>query len=63
MSTSMIAGGKIKILMHQKKPLPRGYVQDSEGNMITQAEEFYGPPREAIKLFGSELGSKASGFG
>jgi uncharacterized oxidoreductase len=62
MSTSMIAEGKIKVLMHEGKPLPLGSVQDADGYQITEAEKFYGPPKGTIMPFGSpDLGYK--GFG
>lgn len=62
MSTSMIAEGKIRILMQEGKPLPVGYVLDAEGRPTTDPGAFYGPPRGTILPFGSpELGYK--GFG
>lgn len=61
MSTSMIAEGKIRVLMHQGKPVPTGCILDGEGRPTTDPKAFYGPPRGTILPFGSELGYK--GFG
>ncbi|MBI2842028.1 MAG: Ldh family oxidoreductase [Armatimonadetes bacterium] len=61
MSTSMISEGKIRVLMHQGKPLPSGCIVDADGNPSTDPKAFYGPPRGAIMPLGSELGYK--GFG
>ncbi|MDO8686572.1 MAG: Ldh family oxidoreductase, partial [Clostridiales bacterium] len=61
MSTSMIAEGKIRILMQQSKPLPEGCVLDAQGNPTTDPKAFYGPPKGTILPFGYNLGYK--GFG
>jgi uncharacterized oxidoreductase len=63
MSTSMIAEGKIRVLMYEGKPLPPGSIQDAEGNPTTDPKAFYGPPRGTIRPFGSELGYKGFGLG
>ena len=61
MSTAMIAEGKIRVLLHQGKPMPPGCVLDGEGRPTTDPKAFYGPPRGTILPFGGELGYK--GFG
>lgn len=62
MSTSMIAEGKIRILLQEGKPVPEGSILDAEGNPTTDPRKFYGPPRGTILPFGSpRLGYK--GFG
>jgi len=61
MSTSMIAEGKIRVLMQQGKTLPEGCVLDADGNATTDPEAFYGPPKGTILPFGYDLGYK--GFG
>lgn len=61
MSTSMIAEGKIRMLMQEGKPVPEGCIQDAEGNPTTDPRKFYGPPRGTILPFGGRLGYK--GFG
>ena len=61
MSTSMIAEGKVRILMQQQKNVPDGCIQDAFGNATTNPADFYGPPKGTILPFGSELGYK--GFG
>ena len=61
MSTSMIAEGKIRVLLAGDRPLPPGCVRDAAGSPATDPKEFYGPPRGTIQPFGGELGYK--GFG
>ena len=61
MSTSMIAEGKIRVLLHQGQPVPPGAVIDADGQPTTDPAAFYGPPHGAILPFGGELGYK--GFG
>lgn len=64
MSTSMIAEGKIRVLMHEGKDVPPGCVLDSNGNPITDPEAFYGPPKGTILPLGSpRLGYKGYGLG
>ena len=63
MSTSMIAEGKIRVLLASDKPLPPGCVRDAAGNPATQPKDFYGPPRGTIQPFGGELGYKGFGLG
>jgi uncharacterized oxidoreductase len=61
MSTSMIAEGKVRVLLHQGRPLPPGCVIDAAGLPTTDPAAFYGPPHGWILPFGSGLGYK--GFG
>jgi uncharacterized oxidoreductase len=62
MSTSMIAEGKIRVLMQEGKEVPPGSILDAEGAPTTDPRRFYGPPRGTILPFGSpRLGYK--GFG
>jgi len=63
MSTSMIAEGKIRLLMHKGEQLPAGSIQDAEGNPTTDPNAFYGPPRGTILPFGGPLGYKGFGLG
>ena len=64
MSTSMIAEGKIRILMQEGKELPEGCILDAEGRPSTDPHRFYGPPRGTILPFGSpRLGYKGFGLG
>ena len=63
MSTSMIAEGKIRVLMHAGEPVPEGRILDGEGQPTTDPKAFYGPPRGNILPFGSELGYKGFGLG
>ncbi len=61
MSTSMLPEGKIRILVQQGGHVPRGCIQDAQGNPTTDPTTFYGPPRGTILPFGGELGYR--GFG
>lgn len=63
MSTSMIAEGKIRVLMCKGKFVPAGCIQDADGNPATDPKAFYGPPHGTILPFGSELGYKGFGLG
>ena len=63
MSTSMIAEGKIRVLLADERPLPPGCVRDAAGNPATDPKEFYGPPRGTIQPFGGALGYKGFGLG
>jgi uncharacterized oxidoreductase len=64
MSTSMIAEGRIRILMQEGKPVPEGSMLDAEGNPTTDPKAFYGPPRGTILPFGSpHMGYKGFGLG
>lgn len=63
MSTSMIAEGKIKVLLHEGKELPPESVIGANGRETREPAEFYGPPRGAILPFGGALGYKGFGLG
>ena len=63
MSTSMISEGKVRVLRDQGESVPPNCVQDAEGNVVTDPNAFYGPPRGTIRPFGSELGYKGFGLG
>ena len=55
-STASIAEGKIKVARNAEKPLPEGCVTDAQGNLTTDPNAFYGPPRGAILPFGGHKG-------
>ncbi len=61
MSTSMIAEGKIRALMHAGEDLPPDCVLDAAGKLTRDPQAFYGPPRGTILPFGGAMGYK--GFG
>jgi uncharacterized oxidoreductase len=46
MSTSIVAGGKISWYLAQGKPVPAGWIIDSEGNPTTNPAEFRPPLKE-----------------
>ncbi|MEW6753845.1 MAG: Ldh family oxidoreductase [Candidatus Latescibacterota bacterium] len=63
MSTSMIAEGKIRALMHAGQSVPPGRILDGHGRPTTEPRAFYGPPRGTILPLGGELGYKGFGLG
>lgn len=63
MSTSMIAEGKIRVLMHAGEPVPPGRILDGNGQPTIDPKGFYGPPRGTILPLGGELGYKGFGLG
>jgi uncharacterized oxidoreductase len=64
MSTSMIAEGKIRVLLQEGSPVPEGSILDADGSPTTDPGRFYGPPRGTILPFGSpRLGYKGFGLG
>jgi uncharacterized oxidoreductase len=64
MSTSMIAEGKIRVLIQEGRPVPEGSILDAAGKPTTDPRAFYGPPRGTILPFGSpRLGYKGFGLG
>lgn len=63
MSTSMIAEGKIRVLLAQGQPVPPGAIRDANGRPTTDPKDFYGPPRGTIQPFGSGLGYRGFGLG
>jgi uncharacterized oxidoreductase len=64
MSTSMIAEGKIRVLLQEGLPVPEGSILDADGSPTTDPGKFYGPPRGTILPFGSpRLGYKGFGLG
>ena len=63
MSTSMISEGKIRVLMHEGKPVPEGRILDGYGDPTTDPKAFYELPRGTILPFGGKLGYKGFGLG
>jgi uncharacterized oxidoreductase len=64
MATSMIAEGKIRVLMNEGKPIPPGCVLGANGEPTTDPQGWYGPPKGTILPFGSpQLGYKGFGLG
>jgi hydroxycarboxylate dehydrogenase B len=55
-STSAIAEGKIRNMLHSGNPVPAGNIIDSEGRATTDARDFYGPPPGALLPFGGHKG-------
>lgn len=63
MSTSMIAEGKIRIMLQQGEKLPDYCVLDAQGNNTNEPAEFYGPPKGTILPLGGVMGYKGFGLG
>ena len=63
MSTSMIAEGKIRILMQQGEKIPAACILDYYGNPTTDPDKFYKPRKGTILPFGNQLGYKGFGLG
>ena len=63
MSTSMMAEGKIRIMLQQGKKLPDMCVLDAEGNFTDDPAKFYGPPKGTILPLGGTMGYKGFGLG
>jgi hydroxycarboxylate dehydrogenase B len=56
LSTCAIAGGKVTIALHSKKPVPPGCIIDAEGHPSTNPADFFGPPEGALLPFGGHKG-------
>ena len=63
MSTSMVAEGKIRVLMQSGKELPDYCVLTSEGKPTNNPKEFYEPTKGTILPFGGTMGYKGFGLG
>jgi uncharacterized oxidoreductase len=55
-STSAIAEGRIRNMLHRGVPVPAGCIMDADGNPTTDAAQFYGPPAGALYPFGGHKG-------
>ncbi|MGH9613993.1 MAG: Ldh family oxidoreductase [Bryobacteraceae bacterium] len=55
-STSSIAEGKVRNMLHSGAPVPAGSIVDAEGRPTTDAAAFYGPPPGALLPFGGHKG-------
>lgn len=62
-STSAVANGKIKVAQLAGKPVPEGWLQDSEGNPTTDPAVRFTKPRGSILPMGGEQGYKGFGLG
>ncbi len=61
MSTSAVAEGKVRTYRIAGKPVPDGWIVDSEGRPTNDPEVLYSQPRGALLPMGGNLGYK--GFG
>ena len=55
-STCAIAGGKVTVALHSKKPVPPNCIVDAEGCPSTNPADFFGPPEGALLPFGGHKG-------
>jgi uncharacterized oxidoreductase len=55
-STSAIAEGKVRNMLHRGVPVPAGSIMDAEGHPTTDPAKLYGPPAGALLPFGGHKG-------
>ena len=57
MATSIVAEGKVRVKRNRKERLPEGWAIDPEGQPVTDADVFYGPPRAGLLPAGAHKGT------
>jgi uncharacterized oxidoreductase len=57
-STSVAPEGKIRFYRNEGKPVPDGWILDSDGNPTNDPNRFYGPPKGGILPLGGSAGHK-----
>lgn len=57
-ATSVAPEGKLRFYRNEGKPVPDGWVLDSEGNPTNDPNKFYGPPKGGILPLGGSAGHK-----
>ncbi len=57
-TTSVVAEGKVRLYKNAGKPVPEGWIIDSDGRPTTDPEALYATPRGAILPFGGAVGHK-----
>lgn len=64
-ATSSVAGGKVEVKRVRGEPLPEGWMIDSEGKPVTDAERIWSSenPAAVLPLGGLEFGHKGFGLG
>ena len=62
-STSVAPEGKIRFHRNEGKPVPDGWILDSQGNPTNDPNAFYGPPRGGILPLGGSAGHKGFALG
>ena len=62
-STSAVAEGKIRLMRNRKEKLEQDWALDSNGNPITNPEDFYGPKMGVVLPFGGKQGYKGYALG
>ena len=61
-TTSAVAGGKMRVKRVRREKLPEGWLVDSEGNPATDPEVYFTEPRGALLPLGGVLGYKGYGL-
>jgi uncharacterized oxidoreductase len=61
-TTSAVAGGKLRVKKARKEKLPEGWLIDSEGNPTTDPEVYFTEPPGALLPLGGALGHKGYGL-
>lgn len=62
-STSVAPEGKLRFYRNEGKPVPDGWILDSEGRPTNDPKAFYGPPRGGILPLGGNAGHKGFALG
>lgn len=57
-ATSVAPEGKLRFYRNEGKPVPDGWILDSEGNPTNDPQKFYGPPKGGILPLGGSAGHK-----
>ncbi len=55
-TTSIVAGGKVRLARARGEPVPEGCLIDAEGRPTTDPNVYYDPPRGALLPFGGHKG-------
>lgn len=56
MTTSMVAGGKLRVAIARNESVPEGWILDSEGRPSTNPRDYFGPPPGCALPFGGYKG-------
>ncbi|MEC8893709.1 MAG: Ldh family oxidoreductase [Candidatus Poribacteria bacterium] len=62
MTTSVVAEGKVRLALNQKRHVPEGWLIDAEGNPTTDPKKFKGDPPGAILPLGGVVAHKGYGL-
>jgi len=62
-TTSVVAEGKVRVMKNAGKPVPEGWIIDSQGRPTTDPNDLYTDPRGAILPFGGLVAHKGFALG